>query len=186
MGFYDEERTADQYIEMAAGYDRRELVKALRKHLPDAARVLELGMGPGVDLKILEQYYRVTGSDNSEYFLNRFRKLNPDADLLHLDAVDLDTERNFDCIYSNKVLHHLSTTELKESLRRQKALLTDTGVVLHSFWRGEGIEEHHGLKFVYQSEQNIESMFVAIFEIIDVVVYEEMEPNDSLYVIATV
>ncbi len=52
MGFYDEAKTANQYIEMAAGYDGRELIQALREHLPDGSRVLEIGMGPGVELKI--------------------------------------------------------------------------------------------------------------------------------------
>lgn len=53
MGFYDNEATAKQYIELAKGYDGRSLIKKLRNYLPDGASVLELGMGPGVDLMIL-------------------------------------------------------------------------------------------------------------------------------------
>ena len=52
MGFYDDEKTALQYIAMAEGYDGRELVEVLELHLPAAASVLELGMGPGVDLDL--------------------------------------------------------------------------------------------------------------------------------------
>lgn len=52
LGFYDEEKTANQYIAMADGYDGRELIDVLRAHLPDGASILELGMGPGVDLDI--------------------------------------------------------------------------------------------------------------------------------------
>jgi len=185
MGFYDEQKTADQYIEMAEGYDGRELIKALRDHLPDDAHVLEIGMGPGVDLKLLEQYYQVTGSDNSQYFLDRFLETNPQADLLYLDAVKLDTDRRFDCIYSNKVLHHLTTAELEVSLPRQKALLSGSGIVMHSFWRGSGEEEHQGLRFVYQSEESIREMFGKEFQKLDIVVYEEMEPDDSLFVLAS-
>jgi cyclopropane fatty-acyl-phospholipid synthase-like methyltransferase len=186
MSFYDEEETARQYIDMAAGYDGRSLVEVLQKQLPENSRVLELGMGPGVDLQMLGQTFELTGSDNSRYFLDRYRIANPDADLLYLDAAELDTERTFDCIYSNKVLHHLENGDLERSLRRQKAILSASGIVLHSFWRGEGVEEHHGLKFVYRTEESIRDMFGAVFKIIDIVVYQEMEPDDSLYVLATV
>ena len=74
MGFYDEEETAKQYISMADGYDGQILIDVLRKHVPDGSAVLELGMGPGVDLDILDEHYKVTGSDNSQYFLDRYQK----------------------------------------------------------------------------------------------------------------
>lgn len=185
MGFYDDEKTANQYIEMAEGYDGRELVEALEKHLAAGATVLELGMGPGVDLKLLEQHYKVTGSDNSAYFLDRFRTSHPSADLLLLDAVTLDTGRTFDCIYSNKVLHHLTEEDLARSVQRQRSLLTDNGLILHSFWRGAGVEEHHGLKFVYQTEESLRSLFGEVFNLVDIVRYSEMEADDSLYILAT-
>jgi len=69
MSFYDDEETARQYIDMAAGYDGRSLIEALQKQLPENSRVLELGMGPGVDLQMLGQTFEVTGSDNLRYFL---------------------------------------------------------------------------------------------------------------------
>ncbi|MDH5586814.1 MAG: class I SAM-dependent methyltransferase [Nitrospirota bacterium] len=105
---------------MAKWYDGRELIEVLRKHLPDSASVLELGMGPGIDLKMLNKHFRATGSDNSQFFLDRFRDSDSKTDLMYLDAVELDTERSFDCIYSDKVLHHLTDEELTASLCRQK------------------------------------------------------------------
>lgn len=185
MGFYDDEETALQYIAMAEGYDGRELIEVLRNHLPDGSSVLELGMGPGVDLRMLQDHFRATGSDISQFFLDRYRELHAGADLLLLDAVKLDTERTFDCIYSNKVLHHLTVEELSASLRRQKDILTGTGMVFHSFWRGEGTEEHHGLRFVYQDEESLRKTFCSTFSRVDVVSYTEMEGDDSLYVIAS-
>ena len=122
MGFYDDKKTASQYIDMARGYDGRELIDILRKYVPQAASVLEIGMGPGVDLRILKKHFQVTGSDTSAFFLDRYRETDPNADLMFLDAVELDTERSFDCIYSNKVLHHLTDGELTASLCRQKEI----------------------------------------------------------------
>ncbi len=184
MGFYDDEKTALQYITMAEGYDGRELVTVLREHLRDGASVLELGMGPGIDLQLLNEHFSATGSDNSQFFVDRYRKLHPDSDLLLLDAVKLDTERSFDCIYSNKVLHHLTNEQLAQSLGRQKEVLSETGLIMHSFWRGTGVDEHHGLRFVYQTEDRMRSVVEEFFRVIDIVVYKEMEDGDSLFVLA--
>ena len=119
MGYYDDPKNAQQYIEMAEGYDGRELIEALSRHLPAGATVLELGMGPGKDLDILNETFLATGSDSAQPFLDRYRDLHPQADLLLLDAVTLDTDRSFDALYSNKVLYHLSRDQLRASLRNQ-------------------------------------------------------------------
>ena len=74
MGFYNDKKTAQQYIAMAEGYDGRELVEVLSKFLSGGASVLELGMGPGIDLKLLNKHFLATGSDNSQFFLDRHRR----------------------------------------------------------------------------------------------------------------
>jgi trans-aconitate methyltransferase len=106
MGYFDERKNVDDYIHMAEGYDGRDLIAVLQKHLPARSTVLELGMGPGKDLDLLAQTYQVTGSDYSNVFLDLYREKHPAADLLQLDAVSLATERKFVCIYS-KVSHDI-------------------------------------------------------------------------------
>jgi len=81
MGFYDEEKTACDYIAMANGYDGSLLIAAMSEHVSEGATVLEVGMGPGKDLDILSSRYRATGSDNSRFFLERYRQISPTADL---------------------------------------------------------------------------------------------------------
>ena len=132
MGYYDTEEGVDEYVKMAEGYDGRALVEVLKKYLTRNATVLELGMGPGKDLDILSESFQVTGSDSSQVFLERYRERNAGADLVLLDAVTMDIDRQFDAIYSNKVLHHLTREELKASLRRQAKALTGQGILLHS------------------------------------------------------
>ena len=155
MGYFDNEANVDAYMAMADGYDGAELIALLGRYLPEGSSVLELGMGPGKDLDLLRQSYRVTGSDTSHVFLDRYKKDHPEADLLLLDATRMDTDRTFDCIYSNKVLHHLSRADLETSLLKQKEALNDAGLLLHSFWYGSGEEEHHGLQFTYYTEANL-------------------------------
>ena len=183
MGFYDEEKNVESYVQMAEGYDGRELVDVLKNHLATGSTVLELGMGPGKDLALLAEAFKATGSDRSEVFLRRYGRDHPDADVLLLDAVTLETERQFDAIYSNKVLHHLSVDELRISLRRQVARLNGNGLVLHSFWYGEGTEEKHGLRFTYYTDASLAAVVGPEFEWVACVRYSELEEDDSLYLL---
>ena len=183
MGYFDSEENVNAYIAMADGYDGADLIALLRRYLPEGSSVLELGMGPGKDLDLLRQSYRVTGSDISRVFLDRYKKDHPEADLLLLDATSLDTDRTFDCIYSNKVLHHLSKEALETSLRRQKAVLNDAGMLLHSFWYGTGDEEHHGLRFTYYTEPDLRAAVCDGFDIVALEPYKEMNDGDSLYIL---
>ena len=143
---------------MADGYDGKELIAELQQHLKPGATVLELGMGPGKDLDLLAEHYTVTGSDFSNIFLDRYRADHPDADLLQLDAITIETDRHFDAIYSNKVLHHLSDSELEQSVDRQANVLVDGGLVLHSFWYGERVEEIAGMTFHYRNEEFLRNL----------------------------
>ena len=185
MGFFDTEEGVRQYLEMAEGYDGAALVEVLKGHLSPWASVLELGMGPGKDLDMLRDSFTATGSDASTAFLDLYRKRIPEADLLHLDAVTLETDRRFDGLYSNKVLHHLTRPRMLASLARQRDILTDRGVVMHSFWHGEEDgEEHEGLLFTHYTEAQLEEIFGGGYEILEMKRYEEMSADDSVYVVA--
>ena len=184
MGFYNTEEGVKEYIEMAEGCDGAELVHVLNKHLPKDSTVLELGMGPGKDVVLLRRTYKVTGSDSSRAFLDLCRKKNSDADLLLLDARTMETDRKFDCIYSNKVLHHLTKNELKTSLQKQREVLNNEGLLMHSFWYGTKEEEHEGLRFIHYTEQELKVYAADGFEIVELEKYEEMAQGDSIYLLA--
>lgn len=184
MGFYDTDSGVDQYFALADGYDGAEIISQLHPHLPQDSTVLELGMGPGKDLEILSRRYKTTGSDNSEIFLNRYLKSNPTADLLMLDAITLKTDRSFDCIYSNKVLHHITREELAQSFKRQQTLLNSRGVLCHTFWKGDGEESHEGLRFIHYQEEELNNLLAGSFEILVMESYREMGADDSILVIA--
>lgn len=182
MGLFDTEEGVEQYFKLADGYDGAELIESLQTFLPANSTVLELGMGPGKDLDILRKSFRVTGSDNSRVFLDRYRAQSPNADVLSLDAVSTLTDRSFDCIYSNKVLHHLTKEELKRSLHRQHEVLNADGIAFHSFWRGDQDEEHDGLLFTKYQIDDLRQM-VHGFEVLTAKTYTEMEKDDSIYLV---
>ena len=183
MGFFDTEKGVKEYIKMAEGFDGAELIKILRNFLSDGSSVLELGMGPGKDLDLLQKYYSVTGSDNSTIFLEKYKKKNPKVEVLSLNAVTLKTERKFDGIYSNKVLHHLTTDDLKISIKKQKDILNPKGILFHSFWKGSKTEKIEGLLFVYYELKAFRHIFESDFEILVLETYKEMEKDDSVYAV---
>ena len=183
MGYFDDRKNVETYIQMAEGYDGASIISVLESHLPAGSRVLELGMGPGKDLDLLSRTYVVTGSDSSPIFLELHRRNHPGADLLELDAATIDTDRIFDCVYSNKVLQHLSTTDLRRSLARQEDVLAAGGLAMHTLWYGEGEEVYDGLRTVYYKEDTIHSVVGNGFEVVDITRYGEIEDNDSMYVL---
>jgi SAM-dependent methyltransferase len=183
VGYFDNKNNVEAYMRMSEGFDGRELIEVLKNYLEPGSTVLELGMGPGRDLDILNETYKATGSDNSAVFLDLYREENPDADLLFLDAVTLDTERKFNCIYSNKVLHHLKREELEKSLLGQYDLLKEDGLLFHTFWYGEKEEFIDGLRFQYYTEDALKLCTGEGYKEIKSVRYTEMEDNDSLYLI---
>ena len=183
MGFFDTEKGVKEYIKMAEGFDGAELIKILRNFLSDGSSVLELGMEPGKDLDLLQKYYSVTGSYNSTIFLEKYKKKNPKVEVLSLNAVTLKTERKFDGIYSNKVLHHLTTDDLKISIKKQKDILNPNGILFHSFWKGSKTEKIEGLLFVYYELKDLRKIFESDFEILVLETYKEMEKDDSVYAV---
>lgn len=184
MGYFDDKKNVDEYIKMAEGYDGRDLIEILKKQLPRESTVLELGMGPGIDLEILSESYKVTGSDFSRVFIDLYREKDTNMDLLVLDAVKIQSDRTFDCIYSNKVLHHLTRTDLDLSFSRQSEVVNTGGLIMHSFWHGSKEEFFQGLGFVYYEEEEIAQMIGSPFEVMEMERYTEMEKDDSFYLLA--
>ncbi len=183
MSFFEYKKNIKEYINMSMGYDGKDLIEVLKTHLKAGSTLLELGMGPGKDLDILAETYTITGSDFSTLFLELYKNSHPDADLLRLDAVKLNTERKFDCIYSNKVLHHITQKELQISFNHQLRLLNKNGLVFHSFWYGDKEENHHGLRFIYYTKETIHKLIHSDFELIEFKQYTEMSEGDSFYII---
>jgi len=182
--YYNSRKNVLNYIGMAARFNGEKLIDAMDEYLFEGAKVLELGMGPGKDMEILQQKYQVTGSDLSPIFLELFQEKFPDADLLKLDAANIQTDRKFNAVYSNKVLHHLSKKELSDSLKRQYHILDDEGIIAHSFWEGDREEVLSGMRFVYYKPETLESIFSEHFTLMKRIIYGEEFEKDSIFIIA--
>ncbi len=184
MDYYENKDKVDKYIKFTPSDDGAVLVDLLVQTLPAGATILELGMGPGKDFDRLSSHFAVTGSDTSKEFLQLFRQRHEQADVLFLDALTLETERTFDCIFSNKVLIHFTRQELRQSFARQHEVLNNEGLILHSFWHGSGDDEFSGLKLFYYTEQDIADLLAGNWDILEIGRHAKMAADDSVYVLA--
>ncbi|QCX38984.1 class I SAM-dependent methyltransferase [Aureibaculum algae] len=182
--YYKTKESVEEYIKLAKNFDGQPFIEKLKQVLTLQSSLLEIGSGPGTDWKILNEFYKVTGSDNSSEFMNHLVSKNPDGNFIELDAISLKTEMKFDGIYSNKVMHHLKDDELIESVRKQNEILNLNGIICHSFWKGEGSEIFKGLFVNYHSVMSLSEAFRKYFEILSVEEYKEFDDNDSLLLIA--
>lgn len=182
--YYKTKESVEEYIQLAKNVSGKQLIEKLNQFLFSNSVLLEIGSGPGTDWKILDGYYKVIGSDNSIEFLDYLVSQNPNGEFLELDGVLLNTDKRFDGIYSNKVLHHLKDVELIHSIKRQFEILNQNGIICHSFWKGEGSEIFKGLFVNYHNEENLRELFMQYFEILLLEHYQEFEEEDSILLIA--
>lgn len=103
--------------------------------------------------------------------------------MILLDAVTLHTERKWNGIYSNKVLHHLTKEKLRKSLSRQKEILNQNGILFHLFWKGNKTENFEGLFFQYYEIKELKDMVKEDYDMLELKTYTEMEKDDSIYVV---
>jgi SAM-dependent methyltransferase len=184
MAYFDDEENVLAYEQMAEGPGGAFLVATLEKHLAEGASVLELGMGPGRDLdRLLAAGYAAVGSDISAPFVERYRERGGRADCQVLDAVTIETFLRFDAVYSNKVIHHLNEADLVASLERQLAISNPNALFMHSFWRGDKVERHHGMLFTYWETEGLEAVLPGSLGIRASGRYSEIWEDDSLWVL---
>lgn len=184
MDFYNDPSKVDEYEKMCDEYDGTEIYMVLDRHLTKNASLLELGSGPGNDIHYFQKNYRITGSDLSEEFLIRCRKKFSDIPFKKLDAVLIETNETYECIFSNKVLHHLARNNLKKSLKRQQQVITPNGIFAHTFWLGDKEFSMEGMLFVFHDRDKLLSLVSEYFTILETYEYSEFEENDSIFIVA--
>ena len=162
------------------------LVNVLDENLLDYSKILELGSGTGADLVKLSKNYDVTGSDISPAIVRDIKERYPEIKVRVLDVREMNIEGKFDCIYSNKVLSHLTKAELENSLIKQAQHLDEDGMILMTLNYGEYREEYleeDGLLHSYYTESDISNLLPDSLRIDLLDPYSEEKKDDSLMVI---
>ena len=189
MKYFMNKENVDNYIKMNQDYDPKVIVNILRTYLPDKSSILELGMGEGKDLDELSKYYNIIGSDNSQVFVENYNKSHTVKKAIHVDAIEMDIDEKFDCIYSNKVLQHLTRKDFEKSIYLQMKNLNPQGIVFMTLWKGKHREEmmfDDQIRFTYYDEEDILEIIQKNYNVIDIKTYTEMEEGDSLLIVLQV
>ena len=185
MEYFKKMENAKEYIALSMDYDPTFIVTNIESHLPFGSTILELGMGPGKDLEVLQNHYDVTGSDNAQSFIDLYNDKNPIKDAIYLDVIEMNIEEKFDCIFSNKVLSHLNRENFIKSLIKQKENLNSNGYIIMSMWKGEYEEVYDidmDINFTYYDRKDIEEIIKPIYSNIEIIEYSELEENDSFLI----
>jgi cyclopropane fatty-acyl-phospholipid synthase-like methyltransferase len=184
MKTYETGNGVEEYIKMCEGYDNSKFKALILKHLNKNSSILEVGMGSGNDLKWLSEHYSITGSDYSKEFINRAKIRFPKNEFKILDAITLKTNKKYDGIYSCKVYQHFELELVEKALIRQSEMLNAEGIIIHSFWIGDTIFDDGDMHAIYHNKDKLLSLINKHFILLEQVVYEEFEPNDSIFILA--
>jgi SAM-dependent methyltransferase len=139
-------KTFAAWRERIVGDPREDWEAELVARLPEGARVLELGCGPGtVETRRLATRYRLTGVDISPRQVEHARAAIPEARFLCADFTDLELpEASFDGVISFYVLNHVPRELLAPLLARIHGWLAPGGWFVNAFptsdnpgWTGE-------------------------------------------------
>lgn len=157
--------------------DLTALCDILSLHLPVGSSLLELGSGAGEDISFLSSHFRVTASDISAPLVEQLRIRNDVDSVLLLDAITFIAEKTFNCIFSNKLLQHLTDDEIARSLARQHEALSPGGIIAHTLWATEASD-------IAQHSESIIGMIEAQFKVLALYTFDAFLPADSLLIIA--
>ncbi|WP_426193806.1 class I SAM-dependent DNA methyltransferase [Massilia sp. DWR3-1-1] len=141
---------ADSFFAGTIDHDVSQNIDALLGAIarPAPATILDLGCGPGRDLKTFTALgHRAIGIDGSAAFVHMARDHSGcevwQQDFLHLDLPDA----MFDGIYANASLFHVPRSALPQVLRKLYAALQAGGVLFSSNPRGDNQEGWNGERY---------------------------------------
>ncbi len=144
------ERRARDFWEGTRDHDVSQNMDALLGALDGQGphHILDLGCGPGRDLKALEERgVRATGLDGCERFCEMARA-HSGCDVLHQDFLAMDLPREtFDGVFANASLFHVPKAELARVLGELFHALRPGGVLFSSNPRGAGSEGWSGERY---------------------------------------
>jgi SAM-dependent methyltransferase len=144
------ERTAEQFFAGTIDHDVSQNIAALLEAIqaPAPFRLLDLGCGPGRDLKTFKQMgHEPIGVDGSARFVDMARAYSG-CEAWHQDFVKLDLPADsFDGVYANASLFHVPSAALPKVLRDLHASLKTGGVLFSSNPRGDNSEGWNGPRY---------------------------------------
>lgn len=109
------------------------------KHIPQNAKLLDVGCGSGRLYRILQEHSRTDvhyeGIDNSSELIKIAQKEHPSVQFQHGTMTDLPySAGSFNCITAIASLHHIPEALQAEVLKKFHTILTDDGICMITVW----------------------------------------------------
>ncbi|MCB1113638.1 MAG: class I SAM-dependent methyltransferase [Chlamydiia bacterium] len=175
--------TAQEYQAQTNKIPTEDKAQDFLRYLWPGQRILDLGCGPGRDLKYFDSKgYEVTGVDISDEMIALARRVIPKAKLMVSGIEEVELEENsFHAVWASASLLHVPKDKMGAVLDKIHRCLTHAGVFYVSMKKGEGEEvlkdePHQEVKkfWNYVTEEELESLLKAHrFEIIRSTTYDK-------------
>lgn len=153
MNYYRE--NAEEFIKNTLDVDMSDLYAVFEKHLKPAAKILDVGCGPGRDLKYFNEKYQMAEGIEPSKELCEFARDHAKASVFLGTLMEFETKAKFDGIWACASLLHIPSSELSYAFQKIEQLLHDKGVLYCSFKYGEFEGDRNGRTFTDLTEESL-------------------------------
>lgn len=141
---------ADDFWQGTKDHDVSQNIEALLKHIEGVLpfTILDLGCGPGRDLKVFSERGHVAVGLEGSARLAEMARVYSGCEVWEQDFLKLDLPASrFDGVFANAALFHVPSQELPRVLRELHATLKSRGVLFSSNPHGENEEGWQGQRY---------------------------------------
>lgn len=150
-------KNAKIYIENTLDIDMSTFYSKFEAHLAPGDKVLDLGCGPGRDLKYFMTKYDAQGLEPS-LELCRFAREYTGADIINDGFLEAQLTDKYKGIWACASLLHIPSRELAKVFKKLSECLDDNGVIYCSFKHGSFEGDKDGRYFTYLDEKRLASL----------------------------
>lgn len=166
IGYYN--KNSKRFYDRTIDADQGETYQRFLKYLPKKARILDAGCGVGRDARHFQSLgYEVDAFDGSIEMVKLATNLLG-KEVLHLLFEDINFSNEFNAIWANASLLHVSYENLKEILQRFHQTLLPSGILYASFKYGTSMRQVEDRFFFDMNEANIAPYLKELFEPLEV------------------
>lgn len=162
-------KNSQSFYDRTIHIDMSKLYQKFLSLLTKNARILDAGCGVGRDARYFKNLgYDIRAFDASSEMVKLSSAL-VEIDTLHLNFQDVAFKEEFDAIWANASLLHVSYQELEEVLKRLHASLKSSGILFASFKYGESMREESSRTFYDMNEPLMRKYLNGLFEEIEII-----------------
>jgi cyclopropane fatty-acyl-phospholipid synthase-like methyltransferase len=144
MEYYDE--NSEKFIAETLELDLSDLYKKFECYLKAGDILLDIGCGPGRDLKYFSSKYNVIGIEPSRN-LAEFARNYSKCEVIESTIQECEINQRFDAIWACASLLHISKKDLVDVFKKLNKILNKEGILYCSFKEGDFEGDRNGRYF---------------------------------------